>query len=53
MTAAYTLREIARTDLEEIWLYTRQEWGIEQADGYLQALFSRFDWLAENPWAGR
>ncbi|HEC25989.1 MAG TPA: type II toxin-antitoxin system RelE/ParE family toxin [Gammaproteobacteria bacterium] len=53
MTVAYTLRELAQADLEKIWLYTRQEWGVEQADSYLQALFSRFDWLAENPKAGR
>ncbi len=53
MTVAYTLREQAQIDLEKIWLYTRQEWGVAQADSYLQALFSRFDWLAENPEAGR
>ncbi len=53
MTAAFTLRALAQADLEKIWLYTRQEWGTEQADSYLQALFSRFDWLAENLEAGR
>ncbi len=53
MTVAYTLRALAQDDLEAIWLYTRQEWGVDQADSYLQALFSRFDWLVENPTSGR
>ena len=53
MTVAYTLRALAQDDLEAIWLYTRREWGIDQADSYLQALFSRFDWLVENPASGR
>jgi plasmid stabilization system protein ParE len=41
MTVAYTLRALAQANLKKIWLYTRQEWGVEQADSYLQALFSR------------
>ena len=49
----YTLRALAQADLEDIWLYTCREWGGEQADSYLHALFLRFDWLAENPGAGR
>ena len=53
MTVAYTLRALAQDDLEAIWLYTRWEWGVDQADSYLQALFSRFDWLVENPASGR
>ena len=50
---SYSLRELARSDLEAIWLYTFREWGVEQADSYLQSLFSRFSWLAENPALGR
>lgn len=50
---AYSLRALARADLEAIWLYTFREWGAEQADSYLQSLFSRFSWLAENPSFGR
>ena len=26
-------------DLEDIWLYTRREWGVDQADSYLQRYF--------------
>ena len=50
---AYTLRELAQNDLEEIWFYTYEEWGLVQADSYLQSLITRFDWLAKSPHSGR
>jgi toxin ParE1/3/4 len=53
MKPRYTLRQLAENDLEEIWLYTLQEWGVEQADKYIQALLSRFIWLSENPLIGK
>ena len=53
MNAKYTLRQLAENDLEEIWLYTLQEWGIEQADNYIRALISRFTWLSEDPQVGK
>jgi len=49
MTSNYSLRALAQVDLEEIWLYSYQEWGVEQADKYLNSLLSRFEWLAKNP----
>ena len=53
MSTLYTIRSLAQADLEEIWLYTCNEWGVSQADRYLQSLISRFDWLAENPSLGK
>ncbi len=53
MTPDYSLRALAQVDLEEIWLFTYEEWGIDQADKYLNLLFSRFIWLAENPLIGK
>ncbi|MCF6250426.1 MAG: type II toxin-antitoxin system RelE/ParE family toxin [Methylococcaceae bacterium] len=53
MITSYSLRALAQDDLEEIWLYTYQEWGVDQADKYLELLFSRFTWLAENPLIGK
>jgi len=41
----YILRELAEQDLEEIWLYTFNQWNIEQADLYVKSIMSRFDWL--------
>jgi toxin ParE1/3/4 len=53
MTAAYNLRSLAQDNLESIWFYTYQQWGVTQADTYLTALIKRFNWLAENPTTGK
>jgi toxin ParE1/3/4 len=53
MKPRYTLRQLAENDLEEIWLYSLQEWGVDQADKYIRALLSRFSWLSENPTIGK
>ena len=53
MTSNYSIRALAQGNLEEIWLYTYEKWGLEQADHYLNLLLTRFDWLAENPLVGR
>ncbi len=49
----YSLRQQAQDDLESIWLYSYQEWGVEQADKYIRSLLSRFSWLSENPQLGK
>ena len=43
----------AEEDLTGIWLHTLQEWGIEQADHYLDELQARFSHLAAHPNLGR
>jgi len=53
VSAAYALRKLAVDDLEAIWVYTVEQWGVEQAEGYLTSLFSCFEDLAENPQLGR
>ena len=53
MNAGYSLRQNAQEDLESIWLYSFQEWGIEQADSYIRTLLSRLPSLAENPQLGQ
>ncbi len=53
MTPTYSIRTLARNDLEEIWLFTFEKWGLEQADKYLNSLFSRFKWLSRNPYIGK
>ena len=53
MKAAYGLRALAREDLEAIWQYTFEQWGIEQAQRYLEAMFTCFEDLAANPQLGR
>lgn len=41
--ASYSLRTLARDDLEAIWDYTVEQWGVEQAERYLDILFTCFD----------
>jgi len=53
MKPRYRIRQLAAADLERIWLYSFQQWGAEQADHYLRALFDRFAWLAEHPKLGK
>ncbi len=53
MTSSYRIRQLAEKDLEQIWLYTFHEWGIEQADKYIRLLIARFSWLSENQRLGK
>jgi len=53
VTTNYSLHKLAETDLEDIWLYTTEEWGIEQADEYIRMLLSRFSWISTNPLLGK
>jgi toxin ParE1/3/4 len=45
----YRLSVRAEADLAEIWVYSAEQWNLEQADRYIDALVSRFAWLCENP----
>ena len=45
----YRLSSRAEADLAEIWVYSAGQWNLEQADRYVDALVSRFDWLCANP----
>jgi toxin ParE1/3/4 len=44
----YRLSRPARGDLGEIWRYSAATWGTERADTYIDAMISRFVWLAVN-----
>ena len=47
--AEYRLPPAAERDLESIWKYTREEWGLEQAERYIDLLTEAFQVLAESP----
>ena len=47
--AEYRLSPAAERDLEGIWKYTRAEWGLEQAERYIDLLTAVFQVLAESP----
>lgn len=47
------IKEEALLDLEEIWLYTFQNWSIEQADRYHDLIIKEIEFLASTPASGR
>lgn len=47
--ADYRLSPEAERDLESIWMYSYEQWGQEQADGYTDRLLGAFSNLAGNP----
>jgi toxin ParE1/3/4 len=50
---SYALSPLAEIDLEEIWLYTFQNWSLAQADSYLRDLVATFEGLASGSKRGR
>ena len=42
----YRLFPLAEADLEEIWLYTFNNWSLEQADKYHASIVAAFEGLA-------
>lgn len=49
MTAGYRLSPNAEADLERIWHYGLEQWGIDAADRYYAAFFKHFEQLAAQP----
>ena len=45
--AEYRLTPAAEHDLEAIWTYTAQQWGVMQADRYIDFLTAAFDVLSQ------
>ena len=48
----YKISQEAQLDLENIWLYTYENWSIEQADRYLNLIMDEAEYLAKNPESG-
>jgi toxin ParE1/3/4 len=50
--AGFRVQDRAGRRLDEIYVYTRDIWGEEQADRYIRDLFERFDDIASRkiPW---
>lgn len=48
----FTIRKEAEKDLENIWLYTFENWSIEQAEKYLNLIFDEIDYLCLKPNSG-
>ncbi|HEX6280109.1 MAG TPA: type II toxin-antitoxin system RelE/ParE family toxin [Pyrinomonadaceae bacterium] len=45
---AYTLTKKALADITEIWVYTAENWSIEQADRYYNLIFDEIEYVAAN-----
>lgn len=50
---AYVLSPLARADLEGIWAYSREQWGVDQAERYLRDIQHGIESVAANPRRGR
>lgn len=48
----YKISSEAAFDLEKIWLYTIDNWSVQQANRYLNLIFEEINFLTLNPFAG-
>jgi len=49
----FELSNLAKTDLEEIWIYTLNEWSIRQANSYYKFIISKIEDICKNPAIGK
>lgn len=49
----YRLSPLAENDLEDIWVYTLQNWSLEQADRYQDEMMEAIEALAKGNKTGR
>lgn len=50
---SYRISLKAAEDIESIWLYTLENWSLEQADRYVNMIFDEIEYLAEHPESGK
>mgnify|MGYP003614963511 FL=1 len=48
----YKISVEAKSDIEKIWLYTYENWSLEQADRYFELIMNEIEYIAENPNSG-
>ena len=51
--AALALKPEARRDIEDILIYSAEQWGLEQRDAYRDEIVQALEVLRENPRLGR
>lgn len=49
----YKISQEANRDIENIWLYTYENWSLEQADRYFNLILDEIEYLAENSESGK
>lgn len=53
MKGRFVLRPRAQADLDEIWDYTADRWGLDQAETYIRQLWKEIQTVADRPSLGR
>jgi len=48
----FKITSLASQDLENIWLYTFENWSIERADRYLNLIIDEIEYVAQKPDSG-
>jgi len=49
----YSISGKANQDIEKIWLYTLENWSLEQADRYYNLILDEIEYIAENFESGK
>ncbi len=49
----YKISNAAAKDLENIWIYTFEQWSLTQADRYFGLLMDEIEYIAANPYLGK
>ena len=49
----YSISEKANQDIENIWLYTFENWSLEQADRYYNLILDEIEFISENFESGK
>ena len=49
----YELSEKANEDIDKIWLYTFENWSLEQADRYYNLIMDEIEYIADNFESGK
>ena len=49
----FKLSKKALEDIEGIWLFTVENWSVEQADRYFNLIFDEIEFITENPLSGK
>lgn len=49
----YKISKAAQVDLENIWLYTFENWSTEQADRYYNLILDEIEYISESPSIGK
>jgi toxin ParE1/3/4 len=44
----YIINEKAIEDINQIWMYTAENWSVEQADRYYNLILDEIEYIAEN-----